>query len=202
MTWTCRKESWTLAPPSSACGDEQLQRRSLIPLPMWPCPGGVCPGPWPSLEPGAQHVQELPGAFADSTPDRWGRRIIATRSGQRVRESGRTVSEPTLRGCLLEVSDLTRPGALRFRLGTQAAASPNPDPEAGRAFPAGQRGAGARPSRVSNGRTGDPVGSRGATLGRAAEVGGVWEKSAICARFAACRAYSVLRVPRGAAGDA
>lgn len=56
-------------------------------------------------------TEGLPGAFADSAPDRWGRRLIA----RRLRVDGpghRTVAENDY---LLGVSDLTRQGALRFR---------------------------------------------------------------------------------------
>ena len=78
-------------------------------------PGAYALDPGLPLESGAHHVQGLPGAFADSAPDRWGRRIIAKRFRQLAREAERTLSEPTERDYLLEVSDLTRQGALRFR---------------------------------------------------------------------------------------
>jgi serine/threonine-protein kinase HipA len=81
-------------------------------------PGAYALDPGLPLESGAHHVQGLPGAFADSAPDRWGRRIIAKRFRQLAREAERTVSEPTERDYLLEVSDLTRQGALRFRRDT------------------------------------------------------------------------------------
>lgn len=58
-------------------------------------------------------VSGLPGSFADSAPDRWGRNLIAQRIRARARGEGR---QPTLREVdyLLGVSDLTRQGALRF----------------------------------------------------------------------------------------
>jgi serine/threonine-protein kinase HipA len=55
----------------------------------------------------------LPGAFADSAPDRWGRRLITRRI--QAMESGTTRSIGEL-DYLLGVSDLTRQGALRFRV--------------------------------------------------------------------------------------
>lgn len=58
-------------------------------------------------------VPDLPGAFADCAPDRWGRRLIA--KWIRASETGtpRTLGEVDY---LLGVSDHTRQGALRFRL--------------------------------------------------------------------------------------
>ncbi|OIH82209.1 hypothetical protein BLJ79_19960 [Arthrobacter sp. UCD-GKA] len=81
-------------------------------------PGAHALDPGLPLESGAHHVQGLPGAFADSTPDRWGRRIIAKRFQQLAREAERTVGEPTECDYLLEVPDLTRQGSLRFRRDT------------------------------------------------------------------------------------
>ena len=80
-------------------------------------PGAYAIDPGLPLASGAHHVQGLPGAFADSAPDRWGRCMNAKRFRQLAREAERTVSEPTERDFLLEVADLTRQGALRFRLG-------------------------------------------------------------------------------------
>lgn len=89
-------------------------------------PGAYALDPGLPLESGAHHIQGLPGAFADSAPDRWGRRMIAKRFRQKARDAARTVSEPTDRDYLLEVSDLTRQGALRFRKDT----GPHLHPEA------------------------------------------------------------------------
>lgn len=63
---------------------------------------------------GKHSVSGLPGCFADSAPDRWGRNLIA----KRVRAEGRDAGRPdaTVREVdyLLGVSDVTRQGALRF----------------------------------------------------------------------------------------
>ncbi len=60
------------------------------------------------------HVTGLPGAFADSAPDRWGRNLIA----KRLRTHARLAQQvpPTVREVdyLLGVADQTRQGALRF----------------------------------------------------------------------------------------
>jgi serine/threonine-protein kinase HipA len=51
-------------------------------------------------------THELPGSFMDSTPDRWGRNLIGRRyPGRRLDNLG----------YLLNTSDLTRQGALRFK---------------------------------------------------------------------------------------
>lgn len=67
------------------------------------------------LDTGAQYVSGLPGAFQDCSPDRWGRNLIIKRS--RSFASRSTGSLPTLTDVdfLVEVSDVTRQGALRFR---------------------------------------------------------------------------------------
>jgi len=62
-------------------------------------------------------VKGLPGALADASPDRWGRHIISKRlqaEARRLAGSPRTLTD---RDFLLGVSDRTRQGALRFRLG-------------------------------------------------------------------------------------
>jgi serine/threonine-protein kinase HipA len=64
-------------------------------------PGAYDLDPGLPLASGAHHVQGLPAAFADSAPDRWGRRIISKRFRQLAREAERTVSEPTERDFLL-----------------------------------------------------------------------------------------------------
>ncbi|SEQ79569.1 type II toxin-antitoxin system HipA family toxin [Microlunatus flavus] len=60
------------------------------------------------------HVDGLPGAFADSAPDRWGRNLVA----KRLRTQARLAQQapPTIREVdyLLGVADQTRQGALRF----------------------------------------------------------------------------------------
>ena len=69
------------------------------------------------LASGGGTTEGLPGAVADSAPDRWGRSLIKKRmmSGGRVGDGRpRTVTEVDF---LLGVSDLTRQGALRYRLG-------------------------------------------------------------------------------------
>jgi serine/threonine-protein kinase HipA len=59
----------------------------------------------------------LPGAFEDSSPDAWGRNLIARRSARAWEGHG----APTLTEVdyLLGASDLTRQGALRFSVGDQ-----------------------------------------------------------------------------------
>ncbi|MGV8847914.1 MAG: type II toxin-antitoxin system HipA family toxin [Propionibacteriaceae bacterium] len=71
-------------------------------------PGAYAIDPHLDLSTTRHHLTSLPGALADSAPDRWGRNLIRTMLG------------PTAPGGLLEVdfllgvSDLTRQGALRF----------------------------------------------------------------------------------------
>jgi serine/threonine-protein kinase HipA len=57
----------------------------------------------------------LPGAFADSAPDRWGRNLIAKRHRARTRGSAVQRSLGAI-DYLLGVSDATRQGSLRFAL--------------------------------------------------------------------------------------
>jgi serine/threonine-protein kinase HipA len=54
----------------------------------------------------------LPGAFADSAPDRWGLNLIRKRILAEAREAGRTAPTITDVDFPLGVSDLTRQGAL------------------------------------------------------------------------------------------
>ena len=63
------------------------------------------------------HVSGLPGAMADSAPDRWGRTLIRKRALAEARRGGQ--ARPTLHEVdyLLGVGDATRQGALRFSLG-------------------------------------------------------------------------------------
>lgn len=65
---------------------------------------------------GAQHVIGLPGAFADSSPDRWGRNLIDRSERAHAREEQRQPRTLDEVDYLLGVSDNTRQGALRFRV--------------------------------------------------------------------------------------
>ena len=61
------------------------------------------------------HVNgRLPGAFADSTPDRWGRNLIAKRLRGRATPGTRVQTTVREVDYLLAVADETRQGALRF----------------------------------------------------------------------------------------
>ena len=62
---------------------------------------------------GKATTDHLPGALADSAPDRWGRRLIDKRNRVRT-PSGATTTTMTEVDYLLGVSDLTRQGALRY----------------------------------------------------------------------------------------
>jgi serine/threonine-protein kinase HipA len=70
------------------------------------------------LDTGRGFVEGLPGAFSDCAPDRWGRRLIEKRI--RAEEGSRTPRFVDELDYLLGVSDLTRQGALRFRLRGEA----------------------------------------------------------------------------------
>ncbi|MFJ4170047.1 type II toxin-antitoxin system HipA family toxin [Paenarthrobacter sp. NPDC089714] len=65
---------------------------------------------------GSHTVKGLPGAFADASPDRWGRHIVTKRVQTEARSLGKNPGTLTDRDFLLGVSDVTRQGALRFRL--------------------------------------------------------------------------------------
>lgn len=67
-----------------------------------------------ALARGKHSVAGLPGSFADSAPDRWGRNLIAKRMRAQAREEGRPQTTIQEVDYLLGVSDLTRQGALRF----------------------------------------------------------------------------------------
>ncbi|MEI8245485.1 MAG: HipA domain-containing protein [Lentisphaerota bacterium] len=56
------------------------------------------------------------GLFLDSAPDRWGRQLMRRREAIRARRENRPVSQLTESDYLLEVHDITRMGALRFKL--------------------------------------------------------------------------------------
>lgn len=65
---------------------------------------------------GSQHVSPgLPGAFSDSAPDRWGRRLIAARERAAALHESRRPHTLDDVDYLTGVSDVTRQGALRFR---------------------------------------------------------------------------------------
>jgi serine/threonine-protein kinase HipA len=66
---------------------------------------------------GNHSVRGLPGSFADASPDRWGRHIVAKQLQAEARHAGKNPGTLTDRDFLLGVSDLTRQGALRFRVG-------------------------------------------------------------------------------------
>lgn len=70
-----------------------------------------------SVDHGRHHTRSSREIFApltDSAPDRWGRRLIARRERRQAREEGRSPRTLYEIDYLLEVSDLTRQGALRF----------------------------------------------------------------------------------------
>ncbi len=66
-------------------------------------------------------IEGLPGALADSAPDAWGRNLITRQLASRARDAGHSSAAPmpTELDYLLGVNDLTRQGALRFRLGEE-----------------------------------------------------------------------------------
>lgn len=70
---------------------------------------------------GAQHQAGLVRAFADSTPDRWGRNLIEKAERARARDEGRAPRRLDDLDFLLGVSDDTRQGALRYRLADSTA---------------------------------------------------------------------------------
>ncbi|MCU4295783.1 hypothetical protein D3I60_01560 [Brevibacterium permense] len=60
-------------------------------------------------------VPGLPGAFADSSPDRWGRNLVAKEHRRQVADGVVRDRRLTDIDFLLGVSDRTGQGALRFR---------------------------------------------------------------------------------------
>lgn len=60
-------------------------------------------------------ADQLFGAFADSAPDSWGRRLIQRAERHRAAQEGRAVRALAEADYLLGVSDIARLGALRFR---------------------------------------------------------------------------------------
>jgi serine/threonine-protein kinase HipA len=78
------------------------------------------------MDAGRGVVDGLPGAFSDCAPDRWGRRLI----NRRIRAEEGTATPRSLSDLdyLLGVSDLTRQGALHFRVrGETEFADPSTD---------------------------------------------------------------------------
>lgn len=65
---------------------------------------------------GSAVIAGLPGAMADSAPDRWGRNLIKKQLRAINRNKGRVGHTVTDVDYLLGVSDFTRQGALRYRL--------------------------------------------------------------------------------------
>jgi serine/threonine-protein kinase HipA len=80
-------------------------------------PGSYPIDPALPLTGGNHAVKGLPGAFDDASPDRWGRHIITKRLQAEARQLGRNAGTLTARDFLIGVSDRTRQGALRFRVG-------------------------------------------------------------------------------------
>jgi serine/threonine-protein kinase HipA len=68
-----------------------------------------------SLVSGTQQTAGLPGAFADSAPDRWGRNLIKKRERLLARQQARRPHDFDDADYLAGVSDITRQGALRYR---------------------------------------------------------------------------------------
>ncbi|MGW9631320.1 type II toxin-antitoxin system HipA family toxin [Agromyces sp. NPDC055520] len=66
---------------------------------------------------GTQQTPGLPGAFADSAPDRWGRNLIKKRERTLARHESRRPRDFDDADYLAGVSDITRQGALRYRSG-------------------------------------------------------------------------------------
>lgn len=65
---------------------------------------------------GPQNVAGLPGAMRDSSPDRWGRNLITKDRRATALAEHRTAPTLTDVDFLVGVSDVTRQGALRFRV--------------------------------------------------------------------------------------
>ncbi|MWB97889.1 type II toxin-antitoxin system HipA family toxin [Agromyces seonyuensis] len=64
---------------------------------------------------GTQQTTGLPGAFADSAPDRWGRNLIKKRERTLARQESRRPRDFDDADYLAGVSDITRQGAIRYR---------------------------------------------------------------------------------------
>ncbi len=65
---------------------------------------------------GAQHAPALFGIFLDSAPDRWGRVLIERREAYRAKVESRRAGRLFDTDYLLAVADVSRMGALRFKL--------------------------------------------------------------------------------------
>ncbi|MDP9801126.1 serine/threonine-protein kinase HipA [Arcanobacterium wilhelmae] len=74
---------------------------------------------------GAQYTPGLPGAFADSAPDRWGRHLVDKAERAKAREEKRSPRTLDELDYLLGVSDDVRQGSLRFREPGKAFLGPN-----------------------------------------------------------------------------
>lgn len=79
-------------------------------------PGAFAIDPAMPLSGGNHVVAGVPGAFADCSPDRWGRNLITRMVRARALRDGRGTPSVGEVEFLLGVSDLTRQGALRFRV--------------------------------------------------------------------------------------
>ena len=82
-------------------------------------PGSYTLDPSMPLLEGNHTISGLPGAFADCSPDRWGKNLIAKMVRIKALRDSRTVPLVSDLDYLLGVSDLTRQGALRFRVGAR-----------------------------------------------------------------------------------
>ncbi|MFC9690311.1 type II toxin-antitoxin system HipA family toxin [Kribbella sp. NPDC056951] len=78
-------------------------------------PGAYAIDPAMPLLKGNYAPSGLPGAFADCSPDRWGKNLISKSIRVQALREGRTPPSTGDVDYLLGVSDLTRQGALRFR---------------------------------------------------------------------------------------
>lgn len=78
-------------------------------------PGAYAIDPAMPLLKGNYVLAGLPGAFADCSPDRWGKNLISKTVRAKALREGRTAPSVGDVDYLLGVSDLTRQGALRFR---------------------------------------------------------------------------------------
>ncbi|AKT52151.1 type II toxin-antitoxin system HipA family toxin [Arsenicicoccus sp. oral taxon 190] len=80
-------------------------------------PGAYALEPALPLRSGAFHLSgRLFGAFADSSPDRWGRTLVRRALAEAARAAGETPRQPGEADFLLGVRDDLRQGALRYRV--------------------------------------------------------------------------------------
>src|SRR5699024_11507539 len=70
------------------------------------------------LSTAALNVSGMTGAFGDCAPDRWGRYLVSKQHRRLVAAGDVRDRRLTEVDYLLGVSDMTRPGALRFRRST------------------------------------------------------------------------------------